>query len=519
MTIEFTRICRRAWIWLAFPLSGCAAATPAPAPTPEVAETPRLFSVSRVEQADVLFVIDNSNSMAAEQAALRAQIPHLVDVLTRGERYPGDPQRFTPILDLHVGVVTTDMGIPGINYGACHADGGDDGRLQHAPHAASGLRCAAEYPAFLSLDAQADQDVEQFATDVACITAIGTSGCGFEQQLEAGFKALWPSPYADNPLRYTFLSTSPSDTAGRGDRDNSGFLREDSLLLIVLLTDEDDCSVRTGEHLWPANILPPGSPYAKEDVNLRCILHPEFQYDLAKRYYDGFRALRPGREDRVVFTAIAGVPPDLVDELARAIDFSDPVASDRFYDDILKDARMQQKPDPATNPGSGMGNIKPSCVRFDEGGAEPAAVAYPPRRIVELAKLFGENGMVQSICQNDFGPAIDSFLGVMSKPINSMCVRDQLQRAGDGRVDCKMYWTAADGCESFRELLAEGAPADGERCEIRQLAAHDGEVEAGEGFYFDDLSGGACAKGRFAQTAGAQTPKGVSVKVECGGTR
>ena len=89
------------------------------------------FSISRVEKVDMLFVVDNSNSMAGEQASLRAQLPHLTDVLTRGKRSQDDPHPFTPVRDLHVGVVSTDMGISGVEFpsGNCHADGGDDGHL------------------------------------------------------------------------------------------------------------------------------------------------------------------------------------------------------------------------------------------------------------------------------------------------------------------------------------------------------------------------------------------------------
>jgi hypothetical protein len=36
-----------------------------------------------------------------------------------------------------------------------------------------------------------------------------------------------------------------------------------------------------------------------------------------------------------------------------------------------------------------------------------SSTAYPPRRIVEVARGFGKNGFVQSICQDDFAPAMD----------------------------------------------------------------------------------------------------------------
>ena len=47
-----------------------------------------------IDKIDILFMIDNSNSMAGEQASLQAQFPKLMGALTTGERFPGDPSRF-----------------------------------------------------------------------------------------------------------------------------------------------------------------------------------------------------------------------------------------------------------------------------------------------------------------------------------------------------------------------------------------------------------------------------------------
>jgi hypothetical protein len=60
----------------------------------------------------------------------------------------------------------------------------------------------------------------KFANDIACISTLGTAGCGFEQQLEAPFKALMPKLLTDasgnvieNP--YRFLSMNEPGTWGR----------------------------------------------------------------------------------------------------------------------------------------------------------------------------------------------------------------------------------------------------------------------------------------------------------------
>jgi hypothetical protein len=387
-----------------------------------------------VDQVDLLFMVDDSNSMLSEQAALRAQFPRMISALTNGGTSPIDGSTLAPVRDLHVGVVSSDMGIAGVEFGACHVTGGDDGRLQHTPHMAPDLTCESAYPQFLSYDASANSDRAKLANDFACIAALGTGGCGFEQQLESPLKALWPSVYVDaqghqQPNPITFLSDTPQGMLGRGDvpaamGGNLGFLRKGSLVAVVLLTDEEDCSVRTTEHLWPNNLLPDDSPYRSEvDINLRCFDHPEFSYDVISRYYKGFRALREGHESLVVFAAIAGIPTDLVDAAKlHATDFANDTARNQFYDDILNDSRMQERIDPSTAPGSGTGNLVPSCTRTVAGEATPTT-AYPPRRIVQLAKAFGQNAMVQSICQDDLSPAVDAIVHTIAKRLDNACAQ------------------------------------------------------------------------------------------------
>jgi hypothetical protein len=68
----------------------------------QVAKRSEAFSFPRLDKVDLLFVIDNSNSMAGEQALLRAQFPRLIEALTTGQQSPDDTRTFTPVRDLHV---------------------------------------------------------------------------------------------------------------------------------------------------------------------------------------------------------------------------------------------------------------------------------------------------------------------------------------------------------------------------------------------------------------------------------
>src|SRR5262245_61487565 len=68
----------------------------------QVAKRSEAFSFPRLDKVDLLFVIDNSNSMAGEQQQLRAQFPRLMDALTTGQLSPDDQRTFTPVRDMHV---------------------------------------------------------------------------------------------------------------------------------------------------------------------------------------------------------------------------------------------------------------------------------------------------------------------------------------------------------------------------------------------------------------------------------
>ena len=71
----------------------------------------------------------------------------------------------------------------------------------------------------------------------SCIAGLGINGCGFEQPLEAALKALSPAaPNASTGAAYrppTFFR----NTFGHGDGANDGFVREGTLLAVVVVSD------------------------------------------------------------------------------------------------------------------------------------------------------------------------------------------------------------------------------------------------------------------------------------------
>lgn len=209
------------------------------------------------DTVDILFVIDNSNSMAEEQENLIANFPKFIQRIEAIQ---------PPIKSYHVGVISTDIGAgpySGPLMGPC-VPAGDEARLQHA---ADGAGCAGTYPKFLTGPAAS------LTQDFACIARLGVGGCGYEQQMEAALKALTEQPY------------------------NDGFMRTNAPLAIIFVTDEDDCSASDLSLFNPDDASL--APYPARCVTHLGKLHP------VQRYISGFKALKT-KPERVVVAAITG---------------------------------------------------------------------------------------------------------------------------------------------------------------------------------------------------------------------
>lgn len=344
----------------------------------------------RTQELDLLFMVDNSNSMDEEQASLIAQLPLLVEVLGTGD-FDRDgsatgPEDFPPF-DLHVGVVTSDMGSGGFTVPTCaRSDFGDDGilRTQGRIDIAG---CMATYPMFLRFRPSGGETPEEFAREATCVTAAGTGGCGFEQQLESILKALSPSA----PTRWTAADyTTPSffrNTFGHGDRQNDGFVRDDSVLAIVPVSDEEDCSVRDPE------LFNPSSAVYTADLNLRCFAHADAALYPLARFIDGYLQLRR-HPSRLVFAPIVGIPADIQPTPGGSVDWPLLISEDP----ARRDDRMEERIDPAM-----PSRLQPSCNVPGRG------VAYPPVRIARVAEAVERGGAhvtIRSICEEDFETSI-----------------------------------------------------------------------------------------------------------------
>ncbi len=413
----------------------------------------RVYPQSLEKEVDLLFVIDNSESMDPHQANLRANFVKLMEALRSDKLDDRIPS-------VRIGIVSTDVGVGvgGLESNGCTKNG-DDGRLVRENKK---TRCP-----MLPKDGWISYDVDTNKTNLegcsgdpvdcvmeafTCLANLGTGGCGFEQPLEAAWRALDPK-------------------LGR----NPGFLREDALLAVVFITDEDDCSARTpsifsapaGGHLGPRKSFrcfsqgfdcqqkasKGGSKGGSKDnqrLGLResCTENDKYLWS-TKHYIDSFRGLKSSPE-RVIMAAIAG-PTTAIE-----------VTTDRDGDAYLKPACVIDKISSAT------GRLA--------GGA-------PALRINAVVDAF--EGEKTEICNDNFGAALEALGGRIIASLGGQCVHAPLLLP-DGAIACK---AGVDACrvpscaptESCDERAGFCVSGSGEltakRCGSSCLDAVDCEVE------------------------------------------
>jgi hypothetical protein len=487
---------------------------------------------------DLLFVIDNSESMATAQASLRQAFPRMLAILTSGAR--DDGSTFIRARDVHLGVITTDMGTVGVrdSFPGCAGEqafsGGDDGMLQYRGSGEGG--CDSSYPAFLEFFE--GDDAPKLAHDFACMSSVGTNGCGFEQPLEAALKALWPEFYVDeagrgagreqNPVR--FLATANDRSFGHGSTapasgGTRGFARNEtpngvSLLAIIVVTDEDDCSAVDTDLF--RSTTDPADPLSQQPMDLRCASNKTSLYPV-ERYVSALQLLRPNHSDSIMVGVIAGVPADLIPN--AGVSYDDASHRAALYAGIWADDRMQERV--VMSGTEATPRLAPSCARADSSG-QPVS-ATPPRRLVDLARRLGRNARVQSICNDDLQPAVDGMIDMVAQDPRAFCVPEPLVQR-EGRIDCDVVVdlppAAAElglvaPCDTPFLRSVDGEPpriSFGVRCSYVQVAANGGQPADGQGFYYDDSSRAAvkCDGGsRIEFTAGAEPPETAHVFLDC----
>ncbi|MEZ4452269.1 MAG: VWA domain-containing protein [Nannocystaceae bacterium] len=395
------------------------------------------FPLAINKDVDILFVIDDSGSMAEEQALLAKNFGAFIGVLEAPDVKA----------NYRIGVTTTDHSNPRCPKAETTPTNGDLVLSSCIDRAANGdfIFNGVEPP----LDAgyactdvcgltDADLVIRPTSTDkdpsekprpwlesiegktnipdgistleaFQCFGPQGVAGCGFESHLES---------------MYLALKQSEAET-----EQNYGFLRDDAILSVVVLTDEMDCSYNEAHKeifidnkvFWndPTDVVPTsavcfragvecvgsGDPtyeacYAENhDVagnpgasDADAVLHPISRYvDQLQKIEDQKKSTDQSQE--VLFALIGGVPPGYED------------GGDIVYSSVADPAFLEDF------------GIAPGCTL---GSGQ----AVPPVRMREFAEAFAVGGArnLFSICQDDYSVALKAIADRIRDQIKPACM-------------------------------------------------------------------------------------------------
>ena len=360
---------------------------------------------------DMLFVVDDSPTMLDKQESLKAGFPRFVELLAMNQG--GLP-------NLHIGVVTTDLGtrgtedaVPGPQIGSGPGSCmnlGDGGILQtNNSTLVTGN--------FISdIDDGSGTRMTNYTGTLAgafsAFASVGATGCGFEQPLEAAKVAL-----DNNPA-------------------NAGFLRPTANLAVIFVTDEDDCSIAQTELMGPDTAtLGPLQSFRCTRFGVTCDVNGTTPDEMnmtsvekadksgchsneasaylthVDTYAPWFKALKP-RPEMVMFAALAGPTTPVKVVLV-------------------------------TPPGGGTAipGLAASCM-YTSGSN--MAVAYPAVRLAQTVAQFGRNAF-ENVCNTD----VSAQLGVIANRVNGMIGDTCLTRSIAMPANCVVTDTNSTGTKTL----------------------------------------------------------------------
>ncbi|MBW2704565.1 MAG: hypothetical protein JRF33_27425, partial [Deltaproteobacteria bacterium] len=309
--------------------------------------------------------------MVAEQRALAESFSTFVDVLD--ERFGIDKY--------NIALVTTGVTSPGC--GACMVDEpyscmnetGESGIFQD--RRGSSVMVAEDTYEFTFTDApecrvietSSEKDCFYNSATQSGTALVGVNGCGYERGLA--------------PIRLALGDLLNSA--------NNGFLRENATLVVVVVSDEDDCGevgditegiAGAGGRLcyYAAKEVGPNNTFSHPDD----VTTKPYRLTPVDEYYDFLMGIKDNRAGMVKFAAIVGVR-DLNDLSTTTIEYED---DSNTSSEIIHACTT------------------PNCTgRY--------CSSLPGTRYVRLAQKFGigKDGFVDTICQENFSATMEK-LGI-----------------------------------------------------------------------------------------------------------
>ncbi len=486
-----------------------------------------VLEVNPNRDVDILFVIDNSGSMAEEQATLAANFSAFIDVLE------------APNVDANyrIAITTTDDGHPWCDgtspeggafvasscrerlsqfiFGAGTAIEVDRraeacenlcpealGDLETTPTAARPGDVPVSRPWLERIDGIANlPDGVDTVSAFQCMGPQGIDGCGFEAPLEAMYKALLHAYTEDEP--------------------EWGFVRPGALLAVVFVTDEVDCSMRhegfaafdaAGDRsLWTDPDAPAPTSGVCWNAGVACEGDPS-----------GYEDCRP--VDRAPDGSLTDGDHAVLHSLSRYVDFLQELENDKKTIDMSSEVlvsvitgvpegyphqaiQYKEAADPAFQRDFGIG---PGCSSAN-------GTALPPVRLRAFAEAFsdGEDPGLYSICADDYRDALSAIARRMEQKFRPacapICVADGDFEADGVQPACVLTESAADGSERTVPPCTHAQddwrlPTDADLCwyAVDGQERHEQCVEEGANVEF-----------RILRRPGAPRPDGSTISATC----
>jgi hypothetical protein len=365
------------------------------------ADTP----IIATQKTDVLFVIDNSGSMAEEQDAIATELPAFVSELRQGG---GVAQ------DFRVGVITTSV------YRRSFFNNREDYR--EYPEESGHLRPVPTGTGGTSAERFIEGTDPELLAKFGRLVKQGTSGSGQESPFEAVRLAV-ASP----------LATTPIEQGGNG-----GFLRDGARLLVVVVTDEEDCS--STQRPPPVTLT--------EDTSKDLCSEQAASLTPVEEYYDTFQGLRDSKgAAREVIWATIG-PVALSDKRAGTVQDVTPtgtfvrnVECPTSYGPGFRHRAMSERFEPQLRNLDSIckANYRATLVAIAELAAVPQSIEVmnlPDPRLAQVLLTRG-NGAVQK-CSVAAGTLRYDPSGE-SRPARLFFLGDCVRRQDDRSIDVKLF--------------------------------------------------------------------------------
>lgn len=342
---------------------------------------------------DILFVIDDSPSMADKQANLATNFPNFINVL---KTIPGG------LPNVQIGVVTSDLGSkgaddpapgPGTGTGKGSCSGlGKDGNLQTFGAPVNGGPYIRDVQDITTGNRQTNYTGTLEGTFSQMAKGASALGCGFEQHLEAMRQAL------------------------DGNPTNNGFLRPDAFLAVIFIADEDDCSMSHSSLIAMGDTGPLGplqsfrctrfgvlcdnggsTTNAMNQIGTKTQCHPNDSSAYLTKVNDYVAFLKGLKSDpkKVIVAGIMGT-------------------TDRFEVELRS----------PTQNGTQIPALAHSCTYV--GGDGKPEVADPPIRIKFFLDQFPNRSTFATICQRDLSGGLQQVGDLLKTVIGDPCIEGKL---------------------------------------------------------------------------------------------